>query len=274
MDEQKYSPLSSAVQAVADPRKARGQRQEWDVIMGVIAAALARGPQNGRASGPWVPDQADELIERLRPARKQRPSPSTLRRARRAIDLRALEGALAACTEQLRAPEPPPAPSVTPSGGVLAGLAVDGTAVRDRRTVEQGHGRLETRTLQASIARRDYFAWPGVEQVMRRQGRRVITTTGQLSEQTTYATTSLPRSLAGTVQLEVLWRAHWISENRDHDGRDVTFGEDASRIRLGQAPRPWRPSAMPSSACAAPTAGATSLTPSAITVPRLIAPYA
>lgn len=33
------------------------------------------------------------------------------------------------------------------------------------------------------------------------------------------------------------WRGHWGIENRLHWVRDETFGEDASRIRLGGAPQ-------------------------------------
>jgi predicted transposase YbfD/YdcC len=32
-------------------------------------------------------------------------------------------------------------------------------------------------------------------------------------------------------------RGHWGIENRSHYVRDVTLGEDASQIRLGQAPQ-------------------------------------
>lgn len=32
-------------------------------------------------------------------------------------------------------------------------------------------------------------------------------------------------------------RGHWRIENRLHDGRDVTLGEDASRIRTRAAPQ-------------------------------------
>ena len=34
-----------------------------------------------------------------------------------------------------------------------------------------------------------------------------------------------------------LWRGHWQIENRLHYVRDVTMGEEACRVRSGQAPR-------------------------------------
>ncbi|MFF9158577.1 DUF2231 domain-containing protein [Streptomyces sp. NPDC014846] len=42
---------------------------------------------------------------------------------------------------------------------------------------------------------------------------------------------AIPADLAERV------RGHWAIENREHHVRDVTFGEDASRVRSGSAPR-------------------------------------
>lgn len=52
-----------------------------------------------------------------------------------------------------------------------------------------------------------------------------------------YALTSVSRSRADAARLLALWRGHWGIENRVHHVRDVTFGEDASRIRTASAPQ-------------------------------------
>jgi hypothetical protein len=41
----------------------------------------------------------------------------------------------------------------------------------------------------------------------------------------------------GASALLAWWRGHWGIENRLHWVRDVTLGEDASRIRTGSAPQ-------------------------------------
>lgn len=58
-----------------------------------------------------------------------------------------------------------------------------------------------------------------------------------MHEEVEYAITSLPRSRADAAKLLSGWRGHWGIENRLHYVRDVTFGEDASRIRTAAAPQ-------------------------------------
>ena len=105
--------------------------------------------------------------------------------------------------------------------------------------VEKGHGRLEKRTLESSGALREYLRkdlrWPGAEQVMRRTCRRVIMATGEVSEEVKYGVTSLKWEQANAAELEELWRGHWTIENQVHHVRDVTMGEDANQMRIGNA---------------------------------------
>ena len=59
---------------------------------------------------------------------------------------------------------------------------------------------------------------------------------GKRTEATRYFVTSAPRTLAGASELLDWTRGHWSIENGSHYVRDVTFGEDASRIRKGSGP--------------------------------------
>ena len=60
---------------------------------------------------------------------------------------------------------------------------------------------------------------------------------GKTTRDVQYAITSAPRSLADAEQLSAWRRDHWKIENGLHWVRDVTFGEDACRIRTGSAPQ-------------------------------------
>jgi hypothetical protein len=77
--------------------------------------------------------------------------------------------------------------------------------------------------------------WPGLGQVCRlvHQGRR----NGRWRTEVHYKITSLPPERAGPAELLHLSRGHWAIENELHYVRDVTRGEDASRIRSGAAPQ-------------------------------------
>ena len=52
-----------------------------------------------------------------------------------------------------------------------------------------------------------------------------------------YYITSLGRDRADAARLGRLIRSHWGIENRLHHVRDVTFGEDASRVRSNSSPQ-------------------------------------
>lgn len=118
MDVPQYTDLVSALSAVPDPRQRRGRRYAWPVLLALIAAALASGAQGVRAIGQWAAERADDLTPLLDlPGRL--PSPATVRRTLRAVDVTQLEERLAGFAAAL--PTPP---------ADWTGLAVDGKAVR------------------------------------------------------------------------------------------------------------------------------------------------
>ena len=55
--------------------------------------------------------------------------------------------------------------------------------------------------------------------------------------------TSLSFAQPSPARLADLLRGHWTIEALQHV-RDVTFAEDASQVRTGAAPTPWRPCAI------------------------------
>lgn len=69
-----------------------------------------------------------------------------------------------------------------------------------------------------------------MERTIKRRG-------GTVSREVAYAITSVPKEEADAVTLLGWWRGHWGIENRSHYVRDVTMGEDASRVRTGSGPQ-------------------------------------
>jgi predicted transposase YbfD/YdcC len=59
---------------------------------------------------------------------------------------------------------------------------------------------------------------------------------GETTVEVSYYITSLSRDRVDVSRLGALIRAHRGIENRLHHVRDVTFGEDASRVRRGSSP--------------------------------------
>ena len=96
MDLEEYTTLVDALRSVPDPRKARGQRYPWELLLTVIAAALASDQPHGRAIRQWVHEHADELADILAAADGRVPSEATLRRALQAVDVVALDGCVQA----------------------------------------------------------------------------------------------------------------------------------------------------------------------------------
>ncbi len=105
------------------------------------------------------------------------------------------------------------------------------------RTVDVGHGRIETRNLTTSQALVGYSDWPGLAQVCE-VGRHVITKkTGKEQIEVVYGVTSLSPERATPGRVLELVRGHWAIENKSHWVRDVTFDEDRSQVRCGNIPQ-------------------------------------
>lgn len=103
------------------------------------------------------------------------------------------------------------------------------------RTRATAHGRDEIRRLKAATV--PHLPFPHADQALQIVRRRRTLRTGKVSIERVYAITSLRTHQMNTADLAERVRGHWAIENREHHVRDVTFGEDASRVRTGGAPR-------------------------------------
>lgn len=108
----------------------------------------------------------------------------------------------------------------------------------DRATqTNRGHGREETRFLHCTYDLPRFFTgFAGVRQAFRLERKVLHKKTGKQSHEVVYGMTSLPRLGADAQALLGLVRGHWTIENRVHWVRDVTMGEDASHVRVGNIP--------------------------------------
>jgi predicted transposase YbfD/YdcC len=125
----------------------------------------------------------------------------------------------------------------------LATAFADPTIPRQTaQTIDRQHGRNEVRALQVTGALTAYLAadspWPDIAQVARLT--RTVTTkrpTARTREEVVYLLTTLSPQHACPHCLLRLVRGHWQIENGLHHVREVTFGEDRSRLRTGHAPQ-------------------------------------
>jgi predicted transposase YbfD/YdcC len=116
----------------------------------------------------------------------------------------------------------------------LKRLPWDDIPLQDR-TTHRGHGRSEVRHLKVCTVQPGLL-FPHAVQAIQVKRRRVNRQTGKVQTKTVCAVTSLSPEQAGPAYLAELVPGHWSVEALHHV-RDVTYGEDASRVRTGTAPR-------------------------------------
>jgi predicted transposase YbfD/YdcC len=106
-------------------------------------------------------------------------------------------------------------------------------ACQEFTEVDKGHGRIETRQHLAADASTvvDLKDWPGLASVVK------VISTREIGDKVTtedrYYISSKPASEVKQIANAI--RSHWGVENSVHYVLDVTFGQDASRVRKGNA---------------------------------------
>lgn len=127
MDRAQYTTLADALSGVPDPRKKRGVRHQWGLILTLIGAAMLAGQKQVHAVGQWVGEHTQTLKECLQTPDARLPSEATLRRALLAVDTEVLEARLGKFTSGLDARA-----SSAPRAGErpLRGQSLDGKQVR------------------------------------------------------------------------------------------------------------------------------------------------
>jgi predicted transposase YbfD/YdcC len=102
------------------------------------------------------------------------------------------------------------------------------------RTRDRAHGRIELRTLKAVTV--GGFGFPHTAQVIQFTRRVCDLRSRRWRTVTVDAATSLTHAQASPARLADLLRGHWAIENGLHYVRDVTFAEDACKVRAGTGP--------------------------------------
>jgi len=112
-----YITILDILADIPDPRKDRGKRHPWWLILLLLALGLLQGEDTPYGIGMWVQANAPQLIEALQPARGYLPSFSTLYRALQDMDIEGVKYRLGLSGSRQGA-----------SG--LQGVALDGKSIR------------------------------------------------------------------------------------------------------------------------------------------------
>ena len=108
------------------------------------------------------------------------------------------------------------------------------TEVPGHTSRTRGHGRTATRTIKV-VGVPTWIEFAGAAQIA--QLRRTVTRRGKKTVEVVYLITSADHNAAPPATLAAWVQEHWGIENRLHYVRDVTFDEDRSQVRTGNAPQ-------------------------------------
>lgn len=117
-------------------------------------------------------------------------------------------------------------------------IGLSWTRVRvSHESFERGHGREEHRRLQVlAVGGRVGIPFPHARVAVRVVRRRRLLGTDRWEREVVYAVTDLDWRQAKPELIAAALRGHWRIENQLHWVRDVTLGEDQSRIHVGHGP--------------------------------------
>jgi predicted transposase YbfD/YdcC len=122
--------------------------------------------------------------------------------------------------------------------GLLEAVATHFQAQATTQTIDKGHGRIEKRTVSISHNLQNIPEFPGLRSLIRVQSER-LEPRGSLihiSHETRYYVASFIEPVTSFADRI---RGYWGVENKAHYVRDVTQGEDASRIRTSPLVQIW-----------------------------------
>lgn len=106
----------------------------------------------------------------------------------------------------------------------------------DHTTVNDGHGRIETRKIWVTTELNSYLMFPYVGQAFMIERSVINQKSGKETRETAYGITSKTPDLADAAQILMDNRGHWCIENSCHYVIDWNYNEDRSRIRTGYGP--------------------------------------